>query len=184
MKELITIVTCCMLTCCAPYMSSERYFCKLGTQQIKDVPLESLEYKTYHIDDDCISCGTFFEPQFEFHLKYDTLSRYRVMACGSIIFGDREGANPCEKIDSVELSYLMIRKGNNVPPICLSNIKSKSEMFGQQIKKNWYDNPLPSHVMRIIRDDFFKRMKYRKYKLSLYETKTNGIRVSYIYQLY
>ena len=57
-------------------------------------------------------------------------------------------------------------------------------MFGQQIKKNWYDNPLPSHVMRIIRDDFFKRMKYRKYKLNLNETKTNGIRVSYIYQLY
>jgi hypothetical protein len=57
-------------------------------------------------------------------------------------------------------------------------------MLGQQIEKNWNDNPLPSHVMKVIRNDFFTRMKYRKYKLDLNEIRTGGVSVSYIYQLY
>ena len=184
MKELIMTVISCMLISCSTHMSSERYFCKLSTKQIKDVPLESFEYKTYYIDDDCISCGTFSEPQFELNLKYDTLSRYRVIACGNIFFDESKNADSCEKIDSVELSYVIIRGGSNVSPIRLSNNKNKSEMLGQQIEKNWNDNPLPSHVMKAIRNDFFTRMKYRKYKLNLNEIRTGGISVSYIYQLY
>ena len=173
-----------MLISCSTHMSSERYFCKLSTKQIKDVPLESFEYKTYYIDDDCISCGTFSEPQFEFNLKYDTLSRYRVIACGNIFFDESMNADSCEKIDFVELSYVILRGGSNVLPIRLSNNKNRSETFGQQIEKNWHDNPLPSHVMKTIRNDFFTRMKYRKYKFDLNEIRTGGISVSCIYQLY
>lgn len=184
MKELVMTVICCMLISCGTHMSSERYFSKLSSKQIKDVPLESFEYKTYYIDDDCISCGTFSQPQFDFNLKYDTLSHYRVIACGNIFFDESKYADSCEKIDSVELSYVIIRGGSDVSPIRLSNNKNKSEMFGQQIEKNWNDNPLPSHVMKTIRNDFFTRMKYRNYKFDLNEIRTGGISVSYIYQLY
>ena len=183
MRCFLFLLICCMLNGCSTLMPCEKFFCTVSTKDIPDVSISNISFITGYIHDDCKKCGTISDPLFDFNIKYDTLSHYRVLVLGYVVFGNEMNhKNQYETIDSVGIKRLVIMR-----------MHSQQELYGKKedcnwSNRNWNECPLPKRILKEIRDDFLKRMKYRRYiynKSVLDDSLSiNGYTTQYYYSLY
>ncbi|MCR4836291.1 MAG: hypothetical protein K5899_07915 [Bacteroidaceae bacterium] len=158
MKYLFILLAGCLLMGCSTLMPQEKFFCTISTKDIPDVPENTISYKTDYLDYHVVEAGTISSPLFDYDIKYDTLSHYRVSVMGYVVFGrDANNTNQHERIDSVGITHLVIDK-----------IGAPRELFGKKgderwNKRNWEECYLPNKILKKIRKDFFIRMKYQRY---------------------
>ena len=96
---------------CSTLMPQEKFFCTISTKDIPDVPENTISYKTDYLDYHVVEAGTISSPLFDYDIKYDTLSHYRVSVMGYVVFGrDANNTNQHERIDSVGITHLVIDK--------------------------------------------------------------------------
>lgn len=164
---------------CSSPMSCKKYFSKLSTEEIEDIDESTLTFRTIYMDYMFKSLGTILEPNIPFDIKYDTLSHYTIIAGGNVFFSREQKENVGNIInDTIELSYIIVKK--NGTPAKRYSCKS----FAKSVFNNsWKDCPVPFHIMKEIRKDFFIRMKYQKYK-SMSNDSIKGITVMHQYQLF
>ena len=153
------ILLCCLLASCNTQMPINEFFCIMSTKDVPDVSIDSIQFQRVYIDGSCIKCGTIENPLFCDNIKYDTLSRYRVVVVGNVFFEqDDDSQEEYEKIDSVGIeSFIVIRP--NSPREFYSNNPNWSN-------KRWKECPLPKRVLEEIKKDFLKRMKYKRYRFN------------------
>jgi len=138
-----------------------------------------LTFKTSYIDNMFKSLGIILEPNIPFDIKYDTLSRYRVIIGGNIFFSNNPIGNLTDiECDSIELSYVIVKKEGEQ-----AKRFSNKEYHKSAIDKQWKDCPIPFSIMKEIRKDFFIRMKYQKYK-AINRDSINGLTVMHQYSLF
>ena len=159
MKNLQIILLCCLLASCNTQMPINEFFCIMSTKDVPDVSIDSIQFQRVYIDGSCIKCGTIENPLFCDNIRYDTLSRYRVVVVGNVFFEqDGDSQEEYEKIDSVGIeSFIVIRP--NSPREFYSNNPNWSN-------KRWKECPLPKRVLEEIKKDFLKRMKYKRYRFN------------------
>lgn len=156
----------------------------MSTKDIADVPIEAIKYTNPEfIDTHIAECGTLSQPLFDCNIKYDTMLHYKVLVIGYVRFGKDNGCKEKhETIDSVGITRVVIDR-----------LYYPREMYGRindvdWRNKRWRDCPLPKAVLKALKDDFFIRMKYRKYCLnhSLLNSEQlkDGTGVMLLYHLY
>ena len=158
MNKLLIILTCLLLVSCGTLMSNEKFFGTVSTKDISNVSIDSVSFRNSYIDGSCVSCGTILEPLFDYDIKYDTLSHYKVIVLGEIIF---EKDN--DKLHSQREFY--------------SDTNHKWSR-----DKLWKECPLPKYILRKIRNDFLKRKKYTRYIFK--DADASSVSESYCYYLY
>ena len=162
---------------CGSTMSHEKFFCTISTKDIPDVPEQTISYTTDVIDYHFPEAGTISNPLFEYDIKYDTLSHYRVTVLGYVGFGESSHKGQYERIDSVGITRLVIDKKGG-----------PRELYSKKRDEHWNDIPwekcsLPKKILKKIRKDFLTRMKYKRYVINTSDT-IKGITTSYGYRLY
>ncbi|SEV98571.1 hypothetical protein SAMN04487850_1111 [Prevotella aff. ruminicola Tc2-24] len=177
MKQLLILLTCCLLVSCGTSMSCEKFFGTVSTKDIPDVSLDSVSFRTSYIEGDCVSCGTISEPLFDCDIKYDTLSHYSVIVLGKVVFEK----DSCQKEDykrvyAVEINNLVVQK-QHFPREFYSDSNHK-----WRHNTPWKRCPLPKKVLEKIRNDFLKRKKYVRYTFK--EADASSVSESYCYRLY
>lgn len=111
MKYLLTLLASCLLIGCVTTMPHEKFFCTISTKDIPDVPEKTISYKTDVIDYHFPEAGSISDPLFDYDIKYDTLSHYRVAVLGRLVFGKGSyQESQYERIDSVGITRLVIYK--------------------------------------------------------------------------
>ncbi len=181
MKPLIIVWACCMLMNCSSLMPSEKFFCTTSTNRIPDVTIETITYRTRSSDEGCIECGTISEPLFDYNIKYDTLSHYKVVVLGYVVFGKENNYKyQYERIDSVGIIRLVIDR-EHFP----------RELYGKKgdddwSNKRWEECPLPNKIVNLIKKDFLKRMKYKRFffNKSVLKQPIKGVTTQHLYRLY
>lgn len=165
---------------CGTSMSCKKYFSTLSTKNIPNMNIDSIPFRTDYVDYHVPSGGTISTPVFDFDLKYDTLSRYRIHVLGRIVFAkDSNQPNQFKSIDSVGITRLVISR-NNYPRESYTYNGRKWEN-----DKSWKECPLPRKVLMKIREDFLIRMKYMRYVLNGEELeRIRGVTSGYFYRLY
>ena len=172
----------CLLMGCSTLMPQEKFFCTISTKDIPDVPEKTISYKTDYIDYHFPEAGTISDPLFDYDIKYDTLSHYRVTVLGYVIFGKEANQNnQYERIDSVGITRLVIDKIG--APRELLGIKGDKRWNNN---KNWEECSLPKKILKKIRNDFFIRMKYKRFVFNQSDQTEpiNGSTTGYGYRLY
>lgn len=181
MKYWIIFIICILLVSCRSGISSTNYFGTLSSKDIPDISLNAVPFKTNYLDDECVKCGTMSEPVFNYDIKYDTSSHYRVVVSGKVIFTkDTAPNNQYAMIDSVGIDNLIIWKEHSVRERYSSQASDNND---SDWNKAWEKCPIPSNILKKIRKDFFIRMKYRQYSFGN-DMNINGITTSYLYLLY
>lgn len=176
---MIFIANCILIIGCRSYIPCTQYFNKVSAGEIESIVEDSLSFKTVYIDNMFHSLGTFSEPNISFDIKYDTLSHYTIIAGGKIFFSGDQERNQIEiKSDSIEMSYIIVKKKGEQ-----AKRYSGDNSHRSAIDKSWKDCPIPSSIMRKIRKDFFIRMKYRRYRVSNGDS-LKGLTVMRQYQLF
>ncbi len=177
MNKLLIILTCLLLVSCGTLMSNEKFFGTVSTKDISNVSIDSVSFRNSYIDGSCVSCGTILEPLFDYDIKYDTLSHYKVIVLGEIIFEkDNDKKNQYKRVDSVKIKSLVIDK-----------LHSQREFYSDtnhkwSRDKLWKECPLPKYILRKIRNDFLKRKKYTRYIFK--DADASSVSESYCYYLY
>ena len=176
---IILIVNCILIIGCGSSISYMQYFSKISVGEIEKIAEDTLSFSTSYIDNMFKSLGTISEPNIHFEKKYDTISRYTVIAGGNIIFSKSQerGIGDIKK-DSIELSYVIVKKEGDKARCYSSKTHQKSV-----IDKQWRGCPIPSSIMKDIRKDFFIRMKYRRYRI-VNRDSLKGLTVMHQYQLF
>ena len=178
-KLIILIVNCILVVGCNTSISSTYFFSRISVNNIEYLSEDTLTFSTSYIDPMFKSHGTIFEPNIPFSIKYDTLSRYTVIAVGNVFFFKPLPKDIAEiKSDSIELSSVIVIKKGERAKRYSSKLRQESDF-----DKPWKDCPIPSSVMKKIRKDFFIRMKYQKYG-AISNDSLNGITVMHQYQLF
>ena len=177
MKYLLFFLAGCLLMGCGTTMSHKKFFSTISTKDIPDVPEQSISYKTNSIDYHVPEAGTISDPLFNYNIKYDTLSHYKVTVMGYVIFGKNVQTTPYERIDSVGITRLVIDRQN-----------APRELYSKNGDEHWNDIPwedcsLPKKILKKIRKDFLIRMKYKRYVINRSDT-LKGITAGYGYRLY
>ena len=180
MRKLLFLLTCSMFMECCTIMPNEEFFCTISTKDIPDVSVKTLSFSTDYIDYHFPECGTVSYPLFDYDIKYDTLSHYRVVVLGSVVFGEEDNTeNVFEILDSVKITRLVVDR-----------LHSPRELYGKNgddewISKNWEECPLPNKILKKIRKDFLIRMKYKRYFLNKSDNSpAKRLTTSYPYRLY
>ena len=177
MNKLLIILTCFLLVSCSTLMSSEKFFGTVSTKEIPNVSIDSVPFITSYIEGSCVSCGTISEPLFDYDIKYDTLSHYKVIVQGEIIFEkDNHQKNQYKRVDSVRINRLVIDR-----------LHFQREFYSDMNHKwghntLWKECPLPKKILREIRNDFLKRKKYIRYFFK--DVDVSSVSESYCYHLY
>jgi len=184
MKYITILLASCLLVSCRTSMTSEMFFNTTSTKDIPDVSEKAISYRTSYLDTDCEECGTISEPLFDYNIKYDTLSHYKVVVIGYVVFGkDNYQENQYERIDSVGITRLVID----------NKLHHSRELYGKKGDEHWNDIPweecsLPKKILKKIRNDFLIRTKYLKYLFNksklVDELPIKGITTQYLYRLY
>ena len=178
-KFILLLINCFLIIGCGSPIPCTHYFTKKSAEEIEKIAEDTLTFKTSYIDNMFKSLGTILEPNIPFDIKYDTLSRYTIIVGGNIIFSDtQEGHNTDIKCDSIELSYVIVKREGEKARRYSNRIDYKSV-----IDKPWKEGPIPSTIMKEIRRDFFIRMKYRKYRV-INNDSLKGLTVMHQYQLF
>ena len=177
MKYLLILLAGCLLMGCGTTLSHEKFFCTRSTKEISDVPEQTISYKTDYIDYHFPEAGTISDPLFDYNIKYDTLSHYRVVVFGYVVFGKSNQESQYERIDSVGITRLVIDKKGGA-----------RELYSKKWDEHWNDIPwekcsLSKKILRKIRKDFLIRMKYKRYVINRSDT-IKGITTGYEYRLY
>ena len=172
-KKMIAFTIVVMLMSCSSLTSAEQYFCALPAKDIRDVHEKRVEYKTYLLDGSDIN-QTYDEPQYITSVANDTLSKDRVIAWGYVILSCN--INGYQTIDSVALSCLIIKKEG-----CKAERYSSKHKGNNNFDKAWKQCPLSTVMRRKIREDFFLRMKNRRYHLRT--TNYRGLSVAHEYRI-
>ena len=129
---------------CGTTMSHEKFFCTISTKDISDVPEQTISYKTDYIDYHIPEAGTISDPLFDYNIKYDTLSHYRVTVFGYVVFGESNQEGQYERIDSVGITRLVIDK-----------VGGPRELYSKKRDEHWNDIPweecsLPKKILKKI----------------------------------
>ncbi len=177
MKSILILWACCLLMGCSTSMQHERFFCTLSARDIPDVSEESITYRTDYIDYHFVEAGTISNPLFGFDIKYDTLSHYRVVVLGRLVFGETKHDGQYERIDSVEINRLIISSLNAPRELYCKN----GDEYCSKI--SWKECSLPKKNLKKIRKDFLIRMKYKRYVINKSDS-IKGITTLYEYHLY
>lgn len=173
MRKLLVLLTCFILLGCGTSISCKDFFSTVSTKDIPDISMDTVLFRTDYINGSCTS----YSPLFDYNIKYDTLSRYKVFVWGRIFFGNNPHyKNQYKSVDSVEINSLVIDRLNS-PREFFSDMKHKW-------KNNtpWEQCPLPPKILKKIKNDFLKRMKYTRYVFK--EEDENSVSESYLYILY
>ena len=178
MKQLLILLTCCLLVSCGTSMSCEKFFGTVSTKDIPDVSLDSVSFRTSYIEGDCVSCGTISEPLFDCDIKYDTMSHYRVAVMGKIVFAkDNHPKDQYKRVDSVGITRIIVNNMLQARREIYSNMNYKLEN-----DTPWDECPLPKRILKKIRNEFLKREKYVRYTFK--ETDADSVYETYVYYLY
>ena len=156
-NKMVAYIISMMLMSCSSLTSSEQYFCSLQANDIRDVHEKGVKYNTYLLDGLDVD-QTYDEPQYTTLLVNDTLSKDRVIAWGNVKLSHT--VNGCQTVDSVALSCLIIHKKG-----CKAERYSSKHTGNDNFDKAWSQCPLSKIMRRKIREDFFLRMKNRRYHL-------------------
>ncbi len=183
MKFILILLAGCLLVSCRTSMPSDIFFNTISTKDIPSMSEKSISYRISYLNTDCIRCGTISEPLFDYNIKYDTLSHYKVVVIGYVVFEkDNYQENQYERIDSVGITRLVI-----------SSLHSPRELYSKHGDEHWNDIPweecsLPKKILKKIRNDFLIRTKYSKYLFNKSELNDElpikGISTQYCYRLY
>lgn len=177
-RQKVSITECIAKTDSDTLLSCEEYFCTVSSKDIPDMSLDSITFITSNIDSHFSECGTVSDPVFDYDIQYDTLSRYQVVVCGTIIFGkDTNPGKQYERVDSVGIRSLFIWNKNSKQREYYSCEYHRSH-------KKWEDCPLPPYILTQIKNDFLIRMKYTRYSLGKGLNIMGGIALVRHYMLY
>ena len=174
MSKLILFATCLFLVSCDTYFAKEKFFCKVSIKDIQDASLGTVSYRTDYIDGSCVQCGTVSVPLFDYDIKYDTLSRYKVIVIGKILF--KKDSHIYKTNDSIEINSLIIDR----PSFPREFYSQKNNKWSNQV--SWDNCPLPKRILKKIRTDFLKRKKNTRYVLN--NSDACSISEMYSYLLY
>ncbi|MDO4981897.1 MAG: hypothetical protein Q4E58_13470 [Prevotellaceae bacterium] len=180
MKQLFLLLfACILLTACGTYMSCKEYFGVRSTNNIATYP-DSLYYQTDALD---LHVGTISRPIMKYDFSFDTLSHYRIMVCGDVFFHQNEYSADSmywdAVIDSVALkSFYVKKKGFPAEHFSASDKGNRSSG-----KKSWKKLHIPDSLLLLIREDFYVRMKYTRYRFRK-DYQISGISTAYPYELY
>ena len=165
---------------CGTSMSCKKYFSTVSIKSIPNMNIDSIPFRTDYVDYHFPSYGTISTPVFEYDLKYDTLSRYRIDVLGIIVFAkDSNQPYQFKSIDSVGITRLIISRPNYP--------RESYTYYGKkwQSDKSWKECPLPRKLLMKIREDFLIRMKYMRYILNEEDPeRIRAVTTGYGYRLY
>ena len=177
MNKLLFLLICILMVSCGTFMPNEKFFGYVRARDIPDVSLDFVSFRTSYIGGDCISCGTISEPLFDYNIKYDTLSHYRVIVLGKIVFEkDSCQKGDYKRADSVGIHGLIVDR-LYFPRVFYSDMSHK---WNQNTP--WKECPLPKKILKKIRKDFLMRKKYVRYAFEGEDV--NSVSESYCYRLY
>ena len=178
-KFILLLINCFLIIGCGSSIPCTQYFTKKSAEEIEKIAEDTLTFKTSYIDNIFKSLGIILEPNIPFDIKYDTLSRYRVIVGGNIFFSNSPIENLTDiRCDSIELSYVIVKKEGEQ-----AKRFSNKEYRKSSIDKQWKDCPIPFPIMEEIRKDFFIRMKYQRYK-AINKSCAKGLTVMHQYSLF
>ena len=179
MKVLPISIFFLLLSSCSTGLRCKDYFGVRSASMISIIS-DSLCYLTDSLD---LSMGVKLRPIMKYDYSFDTLSHYRVVACGNVIFHksniDEESTSWEAKIDSVTFDYIIVRKRDF--PAEFYSYENKTDAVLNMTP--WNKRSLPDSILLKIREDFYVRMKYTKYIFNN-DIRLNGISVTYPYELY
>ena len=165
MKFILILLAGCLLVSCRTSMPSDIFFNTISTKDIPSMSEKSISYRISYLNTDCIRCGTISEPLFDYNIKYDTLSHYKVVVIGYV----------------------------GITRLVISSLHSPRELYSKHGDEHWNDIPweecsLPKKILKKIRNDFLIRTKYSKYLFNKSELNDElpikGISTQYCYRLY
>jgi hypothetical protein len=180
MKKIVTFMLCCIIMSCGTSLSCKKYFSTLSTENIPNLNIDSIPFHTDCIDYHFPSYGTISTPVFDYDFKYDTLSRYRIVVLGRIVFDNSSNQpNQFKSIDSVGITRLIISRPNY--PRESYTYHGKKWQSDKPLK----ECPLPQKILMKIREDFLIRMKYMRYILNEDDPeRIKAVTTGYDYRLY
>lgn len=180
MKKIVFFLICSIIMSCGTSMSCKKYFSTVSTKNIPNMNIDSIPFHTDYVDYHFPSCGSISSPVFDYDLKYDTLSRYRIDVLGIIVFDKNSNQpNQFKSIDSVGITRLIISRPNYP--------RESYTYYGKkwQSDKSWKECPLPRKLLMKIREDFLIRMKYERYILNEEDPeRIRAVTTGYSYKLY
>ena len=177
-KYFFLFLNCILIIGCRSQILCTQYFSTMSAEEIESIAEDTLTFRTSYLDHMFKSHGMILEPNMSFGIKYDTLSRYRVILGGKVFFSiEQEGHSADLKSDKIELSYVIVKKEGEKAKRYSCNYR-KSD-FNRPLK----DCPIPSSIMKEIRKDFFIRMKYQRYR-DIYSDSLKGLTVMHEYLLF
>ncbi len=179
MKVLPISILLLLLYSCSTGLRCKDYFDVRSADMIPNIS-DSLRYLTDSFD---LSVGMKFSPIMKYDYSFDTLSHYRVVACGKVFFHqantDDDSSSWEVEIDSIAFDYIIVRKRDS--PAEFYSYENKTDVGYN--KTPWNKRSLPDSILLKIREDFYVRMKYTKYKFKN-DFRLNGVSVNYPYELY
>lgn len=174
----------CLFSSCATTLTSESFFGIVSTKEIPDILIDTITYYTSKISSDTILCGIISYPKWSYNIKYDTLSRYKAVVEGVLIFKkDSILINQSKSVDSIEITRLVIDR-KPFQREFYSNHMSHHANDDKISYKKMDECPLPPSVLEQIRNDFLMRMKYLRYTYMFKEADVSGLTQMYVYCLY
>ncbi len=175
---LLIIVECCLMISCSTSITSEMFFGTTSTKYIPNISMDTLLYRTRYVDSHCISCGSISEPVYNLDIKYDTMSRYRVVIEGKIVFEERSSNDKFKSIDSIGITRMIVYKSQSQKEFYTNCTDCNNSIQ----YKEWKECTIPQKILKVLRKDFLLRMKCTRY--SFKDVDATRISVSHTYRLY
>lgn len=179
MRYLIFLFLLIIFYGCSTGIQCNEYFGVRSTNNIATYP-DSLYYQTDALD---FHVGTISRPIMKYDFSFDTLSHYRIMVCGEVFFHQNEYSADSmywdAVIDSVALKSFYVRK-KGFPAELFSASYKGNRISG---KKSWKRLHIPDSLLLLIREDYYVRMKYTRFRFRK-DYQISGISTAYPYELY
>lgn len=155
---------------CSSYYSDD-FFSTVPVNEIEELSMQNVLYKTDYIAYDYKGLGTYDDPQIVNDMTYDSKLFCSIIVSGYVDVSDVDQETNTQFVDSVTISHLIVLRKNH-----------KAERFSKNdySDKSWKDCPVPYSVRDRIRKDFLVRMKYRIYHI---KTDLRNLPVYYGYSI-
>ena len=139
--------------------SCDDYFSTVPVEEIQELSMHNILFKTDYITDDYRGLGTYDEPEISNDMMYVSKSDLSVIVSGYVSVSDAEHAANTQIVDSVTISYFIVLRKNHHAE------RYSNNSYYNGFDKPWKDCPVPMADRDKIRQDFLTRMKYRTYHI-------------------
>jgi len=170
-KTLILFITGILFRSCDTSNSCDVFFSTVPVNEIEELSMQNVLYKTDYIAYDYKGLGTYDDPQIVNDMTYDSKLFCSIIVSGYVDVSDVDQETNTQFVDSVTISHLIVLRKNH---------KAKRFSKNDYSDKSWKDCPVPYSVRDRIRKDFLVRMKYRIYHI---KTDLRNLPVYYGYSI-